>query len=306
MLRLNLRKINQLIREAWAKGQAAAVSGRGPKSACYLWSQQVARDYFPDISPVYAAQVAEGKARLHWDAERREVVIVPTTKALVNEARANKDASPAVTSGMLDVKYGEKRETWVPSDTETREVEPAATPVATSWTSDKIPLFEPMLPLIRLRIERPDGRGSESEMAGEAVTIEMLDAAEDLRHTLTTGERPVVKNLYDLVAQAFSTTREDAKERLIAATYGMSSQRIEQQQRVSPIDRRRLAAGARAPTLPDPQGDFEARAQLEIIQAGMCALQSLDDLGEEGNRRARENLRELEEHYDALKASLQP
>jgi hypothetical protein len=257
-MRLNLRKINQLIREAWAKGQAAAVSGRGGKSACYAWSLQVARDYLPDIKPDHAAQVAQGKARLHWDAERREIVVAPTTPAETAEA-----------------------------------VEPAQTTTSP-------------LPLIRLRIERPDGRSSESEIAGETVTIEMLDAAEDLRHTLTTGERPVIKNLYDLVAQAFSTTREDAKERLTAATYGMSSQRIEQQQRASPADRRRLAAGARALTLPDPQGDFEARAQLEIIQAGMCALQSLDDLGEEGNRRASENLRELEGRYDALKASLQP
>jgi hypothetical protein len=254
VLRLNLRKINQLIREAWTKGQAAALRGHG-KSSCYSWSLRVAQDYFPNIRPVYAEQIAQGKARLHWDAERREIVVVPTT---------------------------------TPETSETKQLPTSP------------------LPLIHLRIERPDGRSSESEMAGGAVTSEMIDAAEDLRHTLTTGERPVVKNLYDLVARAFNTTHEDAKERITAAAYGMSSQRIEQQQRVSPVDRRRLADGQRALTLPDPQTDDEARAQLEIIHAAMCALQSLDDLGEEGNRRAHENFRELERRYDGLKASLQP
>lgn len=257
MLRLNLRKINHLIREAWTKGQAAAVSGRGGKSACYSWSYQVARDYFPDIGPEPAARVAQGKARLHWDAERREIVVVPTT--------GDKTVDAVETEAQL-----------------------AASP----------------LPLIRLRVERPDGRSSETETAGEAVTSAMIDAAEDLRHTLTTGDRPVIKNLYDLVAQAFSTTHADAKERLTAATYGMSSQRIEQRQHVSPIDRRRLADGQRALMLPDPQTDDEARAQLDIIHDGMRALQSLDDLGDEGNRRAHENFRELEKRFKALEAGL--
>jgi hypothetical protein len=249
MLRLNLRKINQLIREAWNKGQAAALRGHG-KSSCYSWSLQVAMDYFPDIGPVYAAQIAQGKARLQWDAERREVVVVPTTAPETSEAK-QLPTSP--------------------------------------------------LPLIRLRIERSDGRSSETEVAGESVTSEMIDSAEDLRHTLTTGDRPVIENLYDSVARAFSTTHEDT-----AAAYGMSSQRIEQRQRVSPLDRRRLADGQRALTLPDSQTDDEARAQLEVIHAAMCALQSLDDLGEEGNLRAQENLRELKRRYAALKASLQP
>jgi hypothetical protein len=256
MLRLNLRKINQLIREAWDKGQDAALRGHG-KSSCYSWSLRVAQDYFPNIRPVYAEQIAQGKARLHWDAEKREVVVVSTT--------ADKSA-------------------------ETNETETQLPP----------------LPLIRLRILPPDGIGSETEVAGEWVTSAMLDAAEDLHHTLTTGERPAIKNLYDLVARAFGTTHEDAKERMAAAAYGMSSQRIEQRQRVSPIDRRRLDDGQHALTLPDPQTDDEARAQLEIIHASMCALQSLDDLGEEGNLRAQNTLQELETRYEAIKASLKP
>ena len=50
----------------------------------------------------------------------------------------------------------------------------------------------------------------------------MIDSAEDLVHTIVTGERPIIKNLYDLVAKAFGTTREEAKERIMAAAYGMS------------------------------------------------------------------------------------
>jgi hypothetical protein len=75
-------------------------------------------------------------------------------------------------------------------------------------------------PSIRLVLERPDGRRSEAEIEGARVTSDMLHSAEDLLHTLTTGERPVIKNLYDLVARAFGTTREDAKARITATAYG--------------------------------------------------------------------------------------
>jgi hypothetical protein len=75
-------------------------------------------------------------------------------------------------------------------------------------------------PRIHLLVERPDGRRSEAEIEGPPITSDMLDSAEDLLHTLTTGERPIIKNLYDIVARAFGTTREDAKKRITAATYG--------------------------------------------------------------------------------------
>jgi hypothetical protein len=74
-LRINLRKINQLIREAWNRGQREALRGAG-KSSCYSWSDKVARDFFPDISPQDVTLIAKGQARLHWDAEKREVVVV--------------------------------------------------------------------------------------------------------------------------------------------------------------------------------------------------------------------------------------
>jgi hypothetical protein len=160
------------------------------------------------------------------------------------------------------------------------------------------------IPLIQIVVERSDGRRSEAKIEGDAVTSAMLDSAEDLLHTLTTGERPIIKNLYDLAARAFGTTREDAKERITAATYGMSSLEIARRSRVTDRDRRRIADGDRALALPDPQSDDEIRAQLEILHDGICALQSLDDLGEEGNRRAHENLCELEKRYWERRARL--
>jgi len=74
-------------------------------------------------------------------------------------------------------------------------------------------------PHIHLIVERTDGRRSDIEIGGDPVTSDMLDVAEDLLHTLTTGERPPLKGLYELCAQAFGTTREDAKERLVGAIY---------------------------------------------------------------------------------------
>ena len=77
-----------------------------------------------------------------------------------------------------------------------------------------------MKPRIHLVVERPDGRRSDIKISGDPVTTEMIDSAEDLVHTLTTGERPPIKGLYDLCATAFGTTRENAKKRLIGAIYG--------------------------------------------------------------------------------------
>jgi hypothetical protein len=75
-------------------------------------------------------------------------------------------------------------------------------------------------PRIYLVIERPDGHRSSAEVDGDPVTAPMLDAADDLLATLTTGERPPPAGLYEWCALAFGTTREDAKERLTGATYG--------------------------------------------------------------------------------------
>jgi len=163
-----------------------------------------------------------------------------------------------------------------------------------------------MKPRICLIIERADGHRSEAEIEGTPVTSDMLDSAEDLLHTLTTGERPLIKNLYDLVAQAFSVTCEEAKDRISAASYGMSSQKIEQRHRpkITPRDQRRIADGYRALALSDPQSPDEIREHLSVIYDGMLALQSLDDLGEEENRRSHENLRALEKRHAALQARL--
>ena len=77
-----------------------------------------------------------------------------------------------------------------------------------------------MKPYIRLVVKRHNGHCSDVEISGDPVTAEMLDVAEDLLHTLTTGERPPLKGFYELCALAFGTTREDAKKRLLGASYG--------------------------------------------------------------------------------------
>lgn len=60
-----------------------------------------------------------------------------------------------------------------------------------------------MKPRIYLVVERSDGRKSTAEIEGDPITGPMIEAAEDLLHTLTTGERPVMQNLYDVCAKAF-------------------------------------------------------------------------------------------------------
>jgi hypothetical protein len=74
--------------------------------------------------------------------------------------------------------------------------------------------------LIRLVLERPNGHCSESSATGITVTGVMIEVAEELLETMSTGERPPLKGLYEWVALAFGTTREDAKLRLCGAAYG--------------------------------------------------------------------------------------
>jgi hypothetical protein len=169
-MRMNLRKINQLIREAWQRGQREALRGAG-KSSCYSWSYQAARDFFPDIDPLVAARVAQGKARLHWDAQKREVIVADT--------------------GAADTGH---------------EVDVSETPHEAH---------------VHLSLQRPDGSRSEITAALNGVTQDMLEAAEDLLQTLTTGERPPPKGLYELCATAFGLPRDEVKRRLTAAAYGM-------------------------------------------------------------------------------------
>jgi len=87
-------------------------------------------------------------------------------------------------------------------------------------------------PRIHLMVERADGRSSEIE-SGDRITPDMMDAAEDLLHTLTTGERPIINNFYELCAKAFGTTRDDAKERVLAAAYGMDKKAFDEKMRLA-------------------------------------------------------------------------
>lgn len=78
-------------------------------------------------------------------------------------------------------------------------------------------------PRISLILDRPDSPPYNIEIGGLRVTPPMLDAAEDLLHTLMTGEREPPRGLYELCATAFGTTREDAKKRILAAMFSKKS-----------------------------------------------------------------------------------
>ena len=75
-------------------------------------------------------------------------------------------------------------------------------------------------PHIQLIMKWPDGRCTDVQIDGDVVTPAMFDAAEDLAHTLTTGDRVLPKDLYTLVALAFNTTVTDTKCRITGTAYG--------------------------------------------------------------------------------------
>ena len=87
-----------------------------------------------------------------------------------------------------------------------------------------------MIPRIYLVVERTDGKRSEHESCAQ-VTPDMLAVAEELLVTLTTGERPPLKGLYEVCALAFGTTREEAKDRLTAAFFGMGKKQFDEGKR---------------------------------------------------------------------------
>lgn len=74
----------------------------------------------------------------------------------------------------------------------------------------------------------------------------------------------------------------------------------------SAVDQRRLRDGAYALDVSSrvPTTIIDARSQLEIVHAGLAALQSLDDLGEEANVQAERDQQELWKRYEALKQQL--
>jgi hypothetical protein len=71
-------------------------------------------------------------------------------------------------------------------------------------------------------------------------------------------------------------------------------------------DQRRLACGAEALALPEPETIGEIRAQLKILHMGICALQSMDDLGSnQANAAAWADMLTLQEKHARLKAKIQ-
>ena len=101
----------------------------------------------------------------------------------------------------------------------------ASARILADWVLDQtLPLSPLMRPQIRLTLVRPDSPPdsppSSVQIGGGRVTRAMLEAAEDLLHTLATGERQLPKDLYEVVARAFGTTRDDSKGRILLAIYG--------------------------------------------------------------------------------------
>lgn len=84
-----------------------------------------------------------------------------------------------------------------------------------------IPLVKPRICLV---IDRADGHSSEHQVGGGRVTPTMVEAAEDLRHTLMTGTRRFTgswpQDFYVTLARAFGTTLDEAKTRVLGAMYG--------------------------------------------------------------------------------------
>ena len=73
---------------------------------------------------------------------------------------------------------------------------------------------------IKLIVSRPDGHRSTATIAGDNVTPPMIDAADDLLATVTTGERSLPKDLYDAMGTAFGVSRAKAKLQFLRALYG--------------------------------------------------------------------------------------
>jgi hypothetical protein len=84
---------------------------------------------------------------------------------------------------------------------------------------------------IHLVVDHADG--SRSEIDTNQVTEDMQHVADDLLQTLTTGTRPPLKGLYELCAKAFGTSRDDAKDRLLAAMYGMDKSAFDKRMRLA-------------------------------------------------------------------------
>lgn len=68
------------------------------------------------------------------------------------------------------------------------------------------------------------------------------------------------------------------------------------------IDQRRLRNGAEAAALPEVSALEQKKRQLWHLHDGVCALQSLNDLGSpEENQRAWDDMCALQKRYDKLK-----
>ena len=64
---------------------------------------------------------------------------------------------------------------------------------------------------------------------------------------------------------------------------------------ISQLDKRRLMDGDKAMRI-----DETAQRALDVVHAGLLALQSLDDLGEFGNKKAEQDIKTLTKKRDRI------
>lgn len=97
----------------------------------------------------------------------------------------------------------------------------AAQDLAQWFQHHPLPLVKPRICLV---LDRADGHSSEHQVGGDRVTPTMVEAAEDLHHTLLTGTRRFTgawpQDFYDVLARAFDTTPHEARTRVLGAVYG--------------------------------------------------------------------------------------
>jgi len=104
----------------------------------------------------------------------------------------------------------------------------AAAQILACWLLNQPRPLPPPPPLIRPQISlllvhpdnHPDSLPTLIKIVGNRVTPAMLEAAKDLLHTLTTGERTLPSDLYEVIARAFGVTLSAAKGRILLAIYG--------------------------------------------------------------------------------------
>lgn len=156
--------------------------------------------------------------------------------------------------------------------------------------------------------------GVSKEQSPDGLMLLDLYLAEEITAAEAVGEEPAkwVRMICDLEDErqtplsALRKWREltPTAQRLVVEKFkGDRQERIAKGLPTEPTarDRERLKKGDVALALGDPHSNREVLQQLEVLHAGIAALQSLDDLGSTwANKRAQRNLDTLTEKYNRL------